>query len=206
MAAASTPFKNGSTCPALFLPHATIPLARPLLGASPHPHANTSLRAAALSPPMAPPSPRGCWSQCPAPIHGWGPARPRLSRARLLPKCSVAPWPNSSSRSPVVTLNPIFLFSLRRLKLEVEEAFLCLWQVGPGQMWVCWKFQSFVLCSKIHISSFRAPKIVKFVLFASLWNALTSGSIYWYVLVEKFFCRNSYSKTGLENKRTCFSS
>jgi hypothetical protein len=57
MAAASTPFKNGSTCPALFLPHATIRLARPLLGASPYPHTNTSPRAAALSPPMAPPSP-----------------------------------------------------------------------------------------------------------------------------------------------------
>jgi hypothetical protein len=28
------PFKNGSTCPALFLPHAIPPFARPLLGAS----------------------------------------------------------------------------------------------------------------------------------------------------------------------------
>jgi hypothetical protein len=56
------------------------------------------------------------------------------------------------------------------------------------------KLQIFALSANIHISSFRAPKIVKFVLLASLWNALTIGSICWYVLVEKFFCRNSYLK------------
>jgi hypothetical protein len=62
---------------------------------------------------------------------------------------------------------------------------------AQGRMWVCWKFQIYVLCSKNHISSFRAPKITKFVLLASLWNSLTIGSIGWHVLVEKFFCRNS---------------
>ena len=75
---------------------------------------------------------------------------------------------------------------------------------AQGEIWVH-KLQIFVLCSKIHISSFRAPKIVKLVLLASLWNALTIGSISWQVLVEKFFCRNSYLKTGLQNKWTCFS-
>jgi hypothetical protein len=89
--------------------------------------------------------------------------------------------------------------------LEVEADYMCQWQVGPGRMWVCWKFQIYVLCSKNHILSLITPKIVKFILLASLWNGLTIGSIGWHVLVEKFFCRNSYLKTGLENKRTCFS-
>jgi hypothetical protein len=75
---------------------------------------------------------------------------------------------------------------------------------AQGEIWVN-KLQIFVLCSKIHISSFRAPKIMKLVLLASLWNALTIGSTCWYGLVEKFFCRNSYLKTGLQNKWTCFS-
>jgi hypothetical protein len=75
---------------------------------------------------------------------------------------------------------------------------------AQGEIWVH-KLQIFVLCSKIHISSFRAPKIVKLVLLTSLWNALTIGSICWYGLVKKFFCRNSYLKTGLRNKWTCFS-
>ena len=92
-----------------------------------------------------------------------------------------------------------------RALLEEEDDSLSQWQVGPGRMWVYSKFQIFVLCSKIHISSFRAPKIMKFVLLASLWNSLTIGFIGWHVLVEKLFCRNSYLKTGLENKRTCIS-
>jgi hypothetical protein len=82
---------------------------------------------------------------------------------------------------------------------------LGLWRVGPRQGKGVSKFQIFAISSQIHISSFRAPKIVKPVLLASLWNALTLGSICWYVLVEKFFCRNSYLKTGLERKWTCFS-
>jgi hypothetical protein len=53
------------------------------------------------------------------------------------------------------------------------------------------KLQIFTLPSNIHISSFRAPKIVKFVLLASILNALTIGSIGWHILVEKFFCINS---------------
>ena len=39
---------------------------------------------------------------------------------------------------------------------------------GPEARCEYTKLQIFVLCSKIHISSFRAPKIVKFVLLASL--------------------------------------
>jgi hypothetical protein len=57
-----------------------------------------------------------------------------------------------------------------------------------------YKLQIFVLCSKIHISSFRASKIVKLVLLASLLNALTIGSICWYVLVEKFSVEIRISK------------
>jgi hypothetical protein len=71
---------------------------------------------------------------------------------------------------------------------------------GPKARCEYTKLQIFVLCSKIHISSFRAPKIIKFVLLASLLNALTIGSIVWHVLVEKFFCINSSLKTGLQNK------
>jgi hypothetical protein len=75
----------------------------------------------------------------------------------------------------------------------------------PGQVHLVSNLQIFVLCSKINISNLIAPKIVKFVLLASLGNALTVRSIGWHVLVEKFFCRNSHLKTGIENKQTCFS-
>jgi hypothetical protein len=80
-----------------------------------------------------------------------------------------------------------------------------LWRVGPRPRVMVLQIPDFVISSKIHISSFRASKIMKLVLLASLWNALTIGSICWYGLVENFFCRNSYLKTGLRNKWTCFS-
>jgi hypothetical protein len=56
-------------------------------------------------------------SSCP-----WPRARPTtFSRARLLPKCSAAPWPNSSSRFPAVTFEFHFLFPVRWLKLKVKD-------------------------------------------------------------------------------------
>jgi hypothetical protein len=80
-----------------------------------------------------------------------------------------------------------------------------LWQVGPRLDVSTQKWQIFALSSNIHISSFIAPKIVKFVLLVFLWNSLTSVSICWYVLVENLFCRISCLKIGLQNKWTCFS-
>jgi hypothetical protein len=127
------------------------------------------------------------------------PSSPAFSSSMVgRPTPCTFPFPGRDGATSIVFL----LFSAHYVRKKNP---LCRWQVGPGRMWLYSKFQIFVLCSKIHISSFRASKIVKLVLLASLWNALTSGSIYWYVLVEKFFCRNSYSKTGLKNKRTCFS-
>jgi hypothetical protein len=113
--------------------------------------------------------------------------------------------PTPESNSPFPSHGAEFLLPAVHVLEWRKKTFLCLWQVSPGRMWVCWKLQIFVLCSKIHISSFRAPKIVKFVLLSSLWNSLSIRSIGWHVLVEKVFCRNSYLKTGLDNKRTCFS-
>jgi hypothetical protein len=75
---------------------------------------------------------------------------------------------------------------------------------GPKARCEYTKLQIFVLCSKIHISNFRAPKITKFILLPSVWNVLSVTSICWYVLVEKLFCINSSLKTGLQNKWTCF--
>jgi hypothetical protein len=77
---------------------------------------------------------------------------------------------------------------------KVEEALICLWHAGPCVMFLYWNLQILVTSSKIHILRFKAPQITKFVLLASLWNAITIGSIGWHVLVENFFCRNSYLK------------
>jgi hypothetical protein len=65
---------------------------------------------------------------------------------------------------------------------------------GPEARCEYTKSQIFVLCSKIHILSLVALKSVKLVLLPSLWNSLSIRSICWHVLVEKFFCRNSYLK------------
>ena len=83
----------------------------------------------------------------------------------------------------------------------------CLWgwRVGPRRRVMLLQNPDFVLSYKIHIMSLVVPKSTKSVLLPSLWNSLSIRSIGWYVLVEKLFCRNSYLKTGLENKRTCFS-
>ena len=98
------------------------------------------------------------------------------------------PWtPSSLAMEP-----PSFqLLPVVHVQGKVEEGALSQWRVGPRQGKGVSKFQIFALPSNIHISSFIASKIMKFVLLASLWNALTSGSICWHVLVEKFFCRNS---------------
>ena len=152
-------------------------------------------------------------------LYKWQPLpSPFSSPMPSLPLCSGSPWcaavePSLSSFLPwqqrgslPMAMEPSNLqqthLTFRKSKVEEDPWVYDKW--ARGEMWV-YKLQIFVLCSKIHISSFRAPKIVKLVLLASLWNALTMGSICWYVLVEKFFCRNSYLKTGLENKWTCFS-
>jgi hypothetical protein len=72
----------------------------------------------------------------------------------------------------------------------------CLWGwcVGPRRRVMVLQIPDFVISSKIHILSLVAPKIVKLVLLPSLWNYLSVRSIGWHVLVEKFFCRNSYLK------------
>jgi hypothetical protein len=86
-----------------------------------------------------------------------------------------------------------------------EDDSLCLWRVGPRPRVMVLQIPDFVISSKIHILSLKAPKIMKLVLLPSLWNVLSVRSICWYVLVEKFFCINSSLKTGLQNKWTCFS-
>ena len=98
------------------------------------------------------------------------------------------PWraqraPMSCISIPAMAASLLFTSRLKKTPSAYDR-----W--AQGEFWVH-KLQIFVLCSKIHISSFGAPKIVKLVLLASLWNALTIGSICWYVLVEKFFCTNS---------------
>jgi hypothetical protein len=139
----------------------------------------------------------------------------------LLPHTTPFPslfgWAGSTSPSPRRPLPPLSLSSagssLPWLQRPSPATFCCSREEDPletitgGSEARCEyiKLQIYVLCSKIHISSFKAPKIVKFVLLASLWNSLTIESISWHVLVEKLFCRNLYLKTGLENKWTCFS-
>jgi hypothetical protein len=83
----------------------------------------------------------------------------------------------------------------------------CLWgwRVGPRRRVMVLQILDSIISSKIHILSLVAPKIVKLVLLPFLWNYLSVRSIGWHVLVDTFFSRNPYLKTGLENKRTCFS-
>jgi hypothetical protein len=125
-------------------------------------------------------------------------ARPRQGRSRCSPQAPVEPLlPLGQPWQPLCCYVMAGGGGRKRPPWDYDR-----W--AQGEIWVH-KLQIFVLCSKIHISSFRAPKIVKLVLLASLWNDLTIGSICLYVLVEKFFCRNSYLKTGLKNKWTCIS-
>jgi hypothetical protein len=62
------------------------------------------------------------------------------------------------------------------------------------------QFQILCLTLKIRRKLYKNRKKVNENILESMGNFLCSGSICWYVLVEKFFCRNSYLKTGLENK------
>jgi hypothetical protein len=114
-----------------------------------------------------------------------------LRTGRAPPRRAVAlGWAPCAMAEP--PLHAMFLY-VREMEREMEEEddSLSQWQVGPRTDVSVLEIQIYVLCSKNHISSFRAPKITKFVLLAFLWNALTIGSIGWHVLVEKFFCRNS---------------
>jgi hypothetical protein len=141
----------------------------------------------------------------PSPTHHSLPFSVRLSRELLLLPHGALPqlWPSPlpAPPSPAPSLLPCvdeMAGGWRRPPCAYDE-----W--AQGHRYECTKLQISVLCSKIHISSFRAPKIVKFILLAFLCNSLTIGSISWHVLVEKFFCINSSLKTGLQNKWTCFS-
>jgi hypothetical protein len=184
MAAASTPLKMAA--PALLSSSPTpLPLVlAPARSLSSSPRQYKSRSSSPFSSP---------WLLEPTPSsYPWPRPRPTtFSRARLLPKCSAAPWPNSSSRFPAVTFEFHFLFPVRWLKLKVEDDSLSLWQVGPGTDVSVLKISDLCIVLKKHILSLVTPKIVKFILLASLWNTLTIGSIGRHVLVEKFFCRNS---------------
>jgi hypothetical protein len=145
--------------------------------------------------------PSSAW--CMAPLHSlpWK-CRPRsplhLPSPRHLPK-QLHGRPLLSVQEAPMAGRLLFTWETK------EEDSPCSWRVGPRPRVMLLQIPDFVLSSKIHILSLVALKITKFVLLASLRTFLTIGSICWYVLVEKFFCRNSYLKTGLENKRTCFS-
>jgi hypothetical protein len=116
----------------------------------------------------------------------------RLASSLLLPALShgyrhVLLHPAAGCLSQVVVDGPCSYLqppcsSLRK----VEEDTLCLWRAGPHGIPFVHKVADFALPSNIHISSFRAPKNMKIVLLASLWNSLTIGYICGYVLVEKF--------------------
>jgi hypothetical protein len=140
------------------------------------------------------------------------------STISLLPHTTPFPslfgWAGSSSFLPMapspihgrlpslhLPARPLLCSLAWRRWLEEEDDSLSQWQVGPRRDMSTQKFQIFALPSNSHISSFRAPKITKLVLLPSLWNYLSVRSIRWHVLVEKVFYRNSYLKTGLENKR-----
>jgi hypothetical protein len=129
----------------------------------------------------------------------------RLSRELLLLPHGALPHPWSSPLPTPPRPAPSLLSCVEEMAGGWKRPSCAYDEWAQGHRYGCTKLQIFVLCLKIYISSFRATKIVKFVLLASLLNSLTSGSICWYVLVEKFFGRNSYLKTGLENKWTCFS-
>jgi hypothetical protein len=98
---------------------------------------------------------------------------------------------------------PYLLFTCR--KQGGRRPPLCQWQVGPRVSWRVHEFHILCLTLKIRRKLHKNRKKVNKDILESLGNFLCSGSICWYVIVEKFFCINSYLKTGLQNKWTCFS-
>jgi hypothetical protein len=136
----------------------------------------------------------------PALFFSLPPRHPLLSSVRTqgpLPPIALGsklhPWPSSPPFTAPTHERPLLLpLAVVHVRLKMTRWVYDRW--SQVQVHLCFKLQIFALLSNIHISSFRAPKIVIFVLLDSLWNALTSGSICWYVLVEKLFYRNSYLK------------
>jgi hypothetical protein len=142
-------------------------------------------------------------------VHGASPQPPMEMQAPLstassisTPSPQAAPWtpPLLSAQEAPMAGHLLFTWETKE-----EEDSPCPWRVGPSPRVMLLQIPDFVLSSKIHILTLVAPKITKLVLLPSLWNSLYIRSIGWHVLVEKLFCRNSYLKTGLENKRTCLS-
>jgi hypothetical protein len=131
------------------------------------------------------------------------PAVPNLSLVALGPNAWSSPqhpgrasFPLSHDNQPLLCMR----------QAQDRRRLIPLWHVGPKHICILYtKFQIFAISSQIHISSSRAPKISNIFLLPSLWHSLSIRSICWHVLVKKFFCRNSYLKTGLQNKWTCFS-
>ena len=112
------------------------------------------------------------WQPLPSPFSSPTPSLPLCSGspwcAAVEPSLSsLLPWQQRGSLPMVMEPSNLQQTGVLTFRSKVEED-PWVYTSGPEARCEYIKLQIFVLCSKIHILSFEAPKITKFVLLASL--------------------------------------